>query len=176
MPNPPMRPLAVLVVAGSLLAGCFDLQASDERPGFTAREPVLRLGAGDVRIVSTDGQLELALVGERVLMRMSDSAVARIRRDLDVSTAAVGGGVGDWIEKSVKGTVQGVLDRQMVMPVALIRSATYEGGEIRIRMRGSDEPLFFPGAGGQASTTAKFPPGEAERFVAAVEKARGRRT
>ena len=170
-----MRSLAVPALALAL-AGCVDTTPAEDRPGFAARDSVLQLREGDVRIVSTDGQLELAVLGDRVLMRMSDAAVAKLRRDLDTTAVASAEGVGSWVEKKVKGTVASVLDKQMVMPAALISEASYVDGEIRIRMRGSEEPMLFPGSGGQASTTARFAPGEAERFVAAVQAARSRRS
>jgi hypothetical protein len=52
------------------------------------------LGAGDVRVVSTDGALVLALVGDTVRMRLGDSVMTKVRRELDEdadSAAGLGG-------------------------------------------------------------------------------------
>ncbi|HYD52100.1 MAG TPA: hypothetical protein VEA99_05715 [Gemmatimonadaceae bacterium] len=167
--------LAAALAASILAVGCVDVSPEEGQVGFTTRDSVLHLGADDARVVSTDGQLELALVGERVLMRMSDQAIARLKQELDTAKAASQAGVGSWIEKRVKGAVQKVMDKQMVMPVSSIADARYEQGEIRIILQGSKDPISFPGRG-EAKAKAEFPREDAERFVEAVRAARERRT
>lgn len=163
------------LLLGVLLAACSDASSHLEDAGIATRDSVLTLGAHDVRIVSTDGQFEMAVVGERVVMRMSDLAVQRIRRELDTAHAAPG--VGGWIERRVKGTVQRVLDKQMVMPVSAITDARYEDGELRLTLRGGGEAIHLPGAGGtDGRVNGRFARADAERFVAAIRAARERRS
>jgi hypothetical protein len=158
------------------LAACFDLRPTDERPGITDRAVTLPLGPNDLRIVSTDGGFELALVGSNVVMRLSDAGVAKLRRELSVSHADAG--VGNWIEQKVKGAVQGLVDKQMLLPVAAIREARYEGGEIRLIAGGDGRDVRFFGSsedhGGDGSVMGRFAPRDAERFVAAVRAAKAR--
>ena len=158
------------------LAACFDLRPTDDRPGITKRATALPLGPQDVRIVSTDGGFELALVGTNVVMRLSDAGVARLRRDLSVNQADAG--LGNWIEQKVKGAVQELVDKQMLLPVAAIREARYEGGEIRLIAGGDGRDVRFLGSsddhGGNGSVMGRFAPRDAERFVAAVRAAKAR--
>ena len=117
----------------------------------------------------------MAVVGEQVVMRMSDLAVQRIRRELDTTDAATG--VGGWIERRVKGTVRTVLDKQLVLPVTAITDARYEEGELRLTLRGNGKAIRYPGAGGSGSqVNGHFAREDAERFVAALRAARERRS
>ena len=167
--------LALFTLVPSLGA-CFDLRPTDDRPGITARAATLPLGPNDVRIVSTDGGFELALVGTNVVMRLSDVQVARLRRELSVDRADAG--VGNWIEQKVKGAVQDLVDKQMLLPVAAIREARYEDGEIRIIAGGDGRDVRLFGTsdepGGTGSVMGRFAPRDAERFVAAVRAAKAR--
>lgn len=86
------------------VVGCGDIQPTADAPGVTARDSSLALASGDVRIVTKDGEFEMILVGTRVLMRLSDQAVAKVRADMAPAEAAEGG-VGGWIESTVKGKV-----------------------------------------------------------------------
>ena len=169
------RTALALVTLVPSLAACFDMKPTAERPGITARM-ALPLGPDDVRIVSTDGGFELALVGTNVVMRLSDAGVAKLRRELSVNHADAG--VGNWIEQKVKGAVQGLVDKQMLLPVAAIREARYEGGESRLIAGGDGRDVSFFGSsgdqGGTGSVMGLFAPRDAERFVAAVQAAKGR--
>jgi hypothetical protein len=171
-----VRTAVTLISIVPSLAACFDLRPTDDRPGITERTAALPLGPNDVRIVSTDGGFELALVGTTVVMRLSDAGVARLRRELSVDHADVG--VGNWIEQKVKGAVQGLVDKQMLLPVAAIREARYEGGEIRFIAGGDGRDVRFFGTsddhGTNGSVMGRFAPSDAERFVAAVRAAKAR--
>ena len=167
--------LALITLVPSL-AACVDLRPTDDRPGITERAVALPLGPNDVRIVSTDGGFELALVGTNVVMRLSDAGVARLRGEFSVDHAGVG--VGNWIEQKVKGAVQELVDKQMLLPVSAIRDARYEGGEIRLIAGGDGRDVHFFGSsgdgGGNGSVMGRFAPRDAERFVAAVRAAKDR--
>jgi hypothetical protein len=177
----PLRRIAVTISLSALTLGaaCFDSipDGSGDGPGIANRDSILVLAENDVRIVSTDRQLELALVGERVLMRMSDDALKRVRQELDTANIAQGSGAGAWIERRVKSTVQRALDKQFVIPVAAIEDVRFENDEIRIFMRGSESPVAFPGAiEGKVSAKSTFNEADAQKFVTAVRVARGDRS
>jgi hypothetical protein len=179
MPLRRMLTPTVMLPAALLASGCFDAPLPDgsgDGPGIAARDSVLVLAANDVRIVSTDRQLELALVGERVLMRMSDEALRRVRQELDTNSVTQSG-AGAWIERKVKSTVQRALDKQLVIPVASIEDVRFENDEIRIFMRGDRSPVAFPGAvEGKVMAKSTFDEADAQKFVTAVKAAREQRS
>ena len=167
-----IRSLVVLLVA---VAACGDIQPTEESPGVTARDSTLTLADADVRIVTRDGEFEMILAGTRVLMRLSDQAIAKVRADMGPAEAS-GDGIGGWIERTVKGKVGQMLTKQMVIPVAAIEDARYEDGEIRLRMRGGTKPIAFFNKTdeGSRSAMAGFERDDAERFIAAVRAAKVR--
>jgi hypothetical protein len=133
--------------------------------GSIARGGDPPLAPGDVRIVSTDGALVLALVGDTVRVRLGDSLVAQVRRDL-YAEPDTGAGVGDFIARTVKGAVGGAMAEAtryaMRVPVGEVRELRYEDGQLRFgsgrksgRKRGNE-------------TSARFARADAERFIAAV--------
>jgi len=84
------------------------------------------LAAGDVRIVTTNGGIDLALIGDSISSGLSPEALRKVREETD--TAKVHGtGFGADIEKMVKGTVQGAVGKRMAFPLSEVRAARYDG-------------------------------------------------
>lgn len=171
-----LRPFA-LAAAVLALAACFDLKPTEDTPGISDRQAALTLGPQDVRITTTDGDFELALVGRDVLMRFSDQMIAKLNRDLGPQGQQASG-IGGWIERTVKGNVQQMLNKQMVIPVNAIDEARYEDGEIRLLSKSDKGRFEFFGSNGRdpksKSAMSGFAPADAERFVAAVNAAKSR--
>lgn len=117
------------------------------------------LGPGDVRVTSTDGMLVLALIGDTVRSRLSDSTAAKIKRDVAAETDTMSG-VGGMVARSVTGVVSGAMAHatqfSMRVPVRDVRDMTYGDGELRFH------------TGKNNSTSARFTAGDAERFMTAV--------
>lgn len=123
------------------------------------------LGPGDVRIASTDGALVLALVGDTVRMRLGDRATARIRRAVDTSrapTSGFGGFVASTVRAAVGGAMSEVARFAVLLPVRDIQELRYENGTLHVGTANSR--LGRKGVSGDA----RFAPGDAERFIAAV--------
>ena len=74
------------------------------RPSATSSADV-PLAAGDIRITSADGGVDLALIGDSISGGLSQTALAKVRRETDTN-AVHGNDFGASIEKLVKGTVQ----------------------------------------------------------------------
>ena len=159
-----------LVAAGVLLAlalGCSGGERTARpRQTIANRDTALRLGPGDVRIATTDSSMELALVGQRILVRFGERAREQIRRETDTSTVH-DSGFGGSIERLVKSTVASALDKQIEYPLSDVREASYDNGEIRLetsrgrlleRTQVHGKPL-----------SRSFAPQDAQRFVAAVQ-------
>ncbi len=122
------------------------------------------LGPGDVRVVSTDGALVLALLGDTVRMRLGDSVTAKVRREIDEGADSASG-FGGFVARTVKGAVGGAMAEAarfaVRVPVAEVRDLRYEDGELRF---GSDRGRRKH----KEHTTARFTPDDAERFIRAV--------
>ncbi len=122
------------------------------------------LGPGDVRVVSTDGALVLALLGDTVRMRLGDSVTAKLRREVEAGADSASG-FGGFVARTVKGAVGGAMAEAarfaVRVPVAEVRDLRYEDGELRF---GSDRGRRKH----NQHTTARFTPDDAERFIRAV--------
>ena len=105
-------PLLLVLAAG---AACRHQDADDKvpmsmsRPSATALADV-PLAAGDIRIISADGGVDLALIGDSISGGLSQSALTKVRRETDTN-AVHGNDFSASIEKMVKGTVQSALRR-----------------------------------------------------------------
>jgi hypothetical protein len=152
---------AALVVA----AGCKDRQTiridGSTSATFAKRDTTQTLGAGDIRIATTDSALELSLIGDSLVAGFGASARAKIKNATDTSKVN-GTGFGANIEKLVKSTVAGALDHQMEVPLSEISDVRYEngllvfydrkGGRMHImeRDKGKDRPSQFTESDAQA--------------------------
>ncbi|HKW10421.1 MAG TPA: hypothetical protein VJO33_08570, partial [Gemmatimonadaceae bacterium] len=78
-------------VALLLVAACGgDKSSFDADPGkgpgsVAHRDSALRLGPGDVQIVNEDSSVDLALVGQQIIVRLSDKTMATVRRETDTN-------------------------------------------------------------------------------------------
>src|SRR5215208_381837 len=99
------------------------------------------LAAGDVRIVTTNGGIDLALIGDSISSGLSPEALRKVREETD--TAKVHGtGFGADIEKMVKGTVQGAVGKRMAFPLSEVRAARYDGERIVFEWTGEPRKIF----------------------------------
>jgi hypothetical protein len=132
-------------------------------PGALVRggDPPLR--AGDVRVVSTNGALVLALIGDTVRVRLGDTLVTKLRHDL-VTEADTVTGFGGFVARTVKGAVGGAMAEvtrfAVRVPVAEVRDLRYEHGELHF---GNDRSTRDGN-----KTSAPFARDDAERFIRAV--------
>jgi hypothetical protein len=138
----------------------------DTKQTISPRAAALPLGPGDARIVTVDSSMELALVGQRIVVRFGDRTMAQVRRETDTSAVRDSGFAGS-IERMVKTSVQSALEHQIEYPLSEVRDARYEDGEIRLETK-SGRLLDRTKVNGQPLTRS-FPPNEARRFVAAVQ-------
>jgi hypothetical protein len=116
------------------------------------------LGPGDVRVVSTDGALVLAVIGDTVRARLGDSVVRKVEREM--AAKADTSGFGGFVARTVKGAVSGAMSAAshfaLRVPVADVRDLKYRDGQLRFR------------TGANGTTSARLDPDDAERFIAAV--------
>lgn len=175
------RFLLLLVLAAS--AACRHQDADDKvpmsmsRPSATAPADV-PLGAGDIRITSADGGVDLALIGDSISGGLSQTALAKVRRETDTN-AVHGNDFGASIEKMVKGTVQSALGTRVSFPLSAVREVRYDGKRLVFDWAGKAQPGFGHVNVDNKDVLESFNPDDAQRFVIAVrarQRERGRRS
>jgi hypothetical protein len=173
-----------IIVAVALLAGACSGKpadrANDEAPdgGVTMSKtsvpvPEDSLRAGDVRIVATNGGIDLALIGDSISSGLSPAALKKVHEETDTGKVS-GTGFGASIEKMVKGTVQGAIGTRVSFPVSAVREARYDGEKIVFEWNGEPRKIFENTKVDGKPLLASFPPDEARRFVDAVNARKGK--
>lgn len=146
------------------------------RPSATAPADV-PLAAGDIRITSMDGGVDLALIGDSISGGLSTTALAKVRRETDTN-AVSGNDLGASIEKIVKGTVQSALGTRVTFPLSAVREVRYDGKRLVFDWAGKAQPGFGHVNVDNKDVLESFNPDDAQRFVIAVrarQRERGRR-
>ena len=171
-----VRPLMIATL--SLIAvGCGrrDNSERDRRTdaNVARRDSVLTLGPGDVQITNADSSVDMAVVGQQIVVRLSDKTMAKVRQGTD--TAKADSGFGGSIEKMVKRTVASALGQQYMYPLADVRDARYENGRIVLDVNGSEPRLLANTQVGGKKVMESFRPDDAQRFVAAVNAKKSQR-
>lgn len=137
-------------------------------PGAIARrDSALELGPGDVQIVNEDSSVDLALVGQQIIVRLSDKTMDKVRRETDTNAVKDSGFSGS-IERLVKKTVQSALGQQYAYPLSDVRNASYEDGSIVLDLNGHQPRLLANTKINGKKLLESFRPDDAQRFVAAV--------
>ena len=169
--------LTVMLVTG----GCSSKpaeRAQDEAPdgGVTISKssvPVSHdsLAPGDVRIVASNGGLDLALIGDSISTGLSPAALEKVHQETDTSRVT-GTGFSASLEKMVKGTVQGAIGTRVSFPVSAVREARYDGEKIVFEWAGEPRKIFDNMKIDGKPLLASFAPDDARRFVDAVNARR----
>jgi hypothetical protein len=186
-----MRHAGILLVVGAIaVAGACSSRSErneqrvrDEAPdgGVTLSKPNTAitedtLAAGDVRIVTTNGGIDLALIGDSISSGLSPEALRKVRRETD-SAKVTGTGFGAQIERMVKGSVQGAIGTRVSFPVSAVREVHYDGEKLVFEWNGEPRKVFEQAKIDGKPMLASFAPADAKRFADAVNartrKARG---
>lgn len=131
------------------------------------------LAEGDVRIVTTGGQLDLALIGDSVSSGLSPKAMQEVRAETDTMRVS-GTGFGAEIEKMVKGTVHDAVGKRVTFPLSEVREVRYDGERLVFEWTGEPRKLFDQAKINGKPFLASFAPEDARRFAAAVNARKGR--
>ena len=171
--------IAVLLLSAACSRGDDDRTRRDADIGPVATTPAPipsvdeTLPPGDVRIVTTDGGVDLALIGDTISTGLSPQALAKVRQETD--TAKVHGtGFGAEIEKMVKGTVQGAIGTRVVFPISEVREVRYDGEKLVFEWAGTPRKLFDQTKVNGKPLLASFAPDDARRFADAVNARKGK--
>lgn len=152
--------IAPLLALSLLLASCSRHRDDAERAELAASQ-------GDVRILTSGGELDLAIVGDTISAGLAPAALEKARQATD--TARVNGtGLGGSIERMVKTTVQGAIASRVSFPVSAVKDVRYREGTIEFEWQGRPPMLLDKTKVNGKPFLASFDPDDAERFVAAV--------
>lgn len=155
----------VACLAGAAACGGDD----DSDLNVAGGEPVV-LGEGDIRITSRGGEIDLMLVGDRIVVGLSDSVLAHVRSETDTGSVDAEGGLGASIEKFVKSKVQTALSKRVDYPLSDIEDADYENGRIVFDyVDGAKFSLLESTKNDDIPLLASFSEEDSKRFVAAVK-------
>ena len=138
-----LRWAGVAIAASLVLSACERGSNRDRSDAtFSPRDTSRALGPGDVRILNSDGSIEVAVIGDSIVTGFGPRVLAEIQRSTD--TAAVGGsGIGAGIEKFVKSTVASALNHQIKYAVVDVQDVRYEDGKLQLFWKdGSRMKLF----------------------------------
>jgi hypothetical protein len=125
------------------------------------------LRAGDVRIVTPDSGIDLALLGDTVSTGLSPHALAKVRAETDTSRVT-GTGLAASFEKMVKGRVAGAIGTRVAFPLSAVRDVRYEAGAIRFDWVGKPATVFDNAKVNGRPLLESFRPEDARRFVDAA--------
>lgn len=172
---------AVLVLAGcgrhdnstpEINAGA-NPQGTPQGATVARSDSALVLGPGDIEITNADSSVDMALVGQKIVVKLSDKTMTKVHQETD-TTGVQGSGLSASIEKMVKRTVASALGQQMEYPLSEVKDARYENGAIVIDVNGKEPRLLANTQVGGKKLMESFRPDDAKRFVAAVNARKGK--
>lgn len=131
--------------------------------------PVEALGPGDIQIVSIDGKIDAILKGDKIMAGLSPATVAKVRADMEKSSAGDSSGLGGMIGGIVKSSVASAIGTHITYPVSEVKSLTFDGRQlVLVTQAGKTHRLFGDDKSAGRKEPAAFSKEDAERFIAAV--------
>lgn len=168
------RPAVIALAATFLSSGCS--RHSDEDAARSAgvgaqirsaSAPQDSLRRGDIRIVTVDSGVDLALLGDSITAGLSSYTLEKVRRETDTSQVQ-GNDFGASISKFVKSTVANAIGTRVVFPLSSVRDVRYEGGALKFEWTGQPIRVFGTTKTNGRPVLQSFRPDDAQRFVDAV--------
>jgi hypothetical protein len=130
------------------------------------------LGPGDLQILTTDGNFDVSLVGDKISAGLSPKMVAQVRDEMAKETKNESG-LGAVIAGAVKSGVASAIGIHVSWDLKTVKEVVYEDGKLKIIDKDGDTH----GLSGDSKDNDKgskekavFSKADAERFIAAVNK------
>jgi hypothetical protein len=171
--------VALAVVAIAIVSG----YVIRRFPGRSARHVSVQseapapeaLGPGDMRIFNADSSVDVVLQGDRILAGLSPKTIAKVRKELEESTAHDTSGLGAMISGAVKKSVAGAIGMHAVFPLSQIRDVSYDGERILVEWKdGGRKEVFGSTKVDGERVSNSFRREDAEKFVEAVRARLGK--
>ena len=126
------------------------------------------LGAGDVQILTTDGNFDVTLSGDRILAGLSDKMVAKVRDEMAKSSGN-DSGLGAVIAGAVKSSVASAIGTHISYQLSNLKELRYEDGKlIVVTNDGDTHGLSGDSKDGNRKEKAVFAKADAQRLIEAV--------
>jgi hypothetical protein len=129
--------------------------------------PAEILGAGEVRIVSADSGVDLALLRDSISGGLSQKTLATARHSIDTATVK-STGLGASIAKLVKSSVSSAIGTRVVFPLSSVKDVRYDAGRLRFEWNGKPAAMFETTKVNDKPLLESFRPEDARRFVDVV--------
>lgn len=176
------RRVALLLSLTSALVACGrhdeDADHAPPTPVVTsirsASAPPDVLRPGDLRIVTADTAVDLALIGDTISAGLSQHTLEKVRRETD-TTRTTDRGFAASMGTFVKRTVANAIGTRVSIPLSAVRDVRYAGGTIQFDWVGRPVQLFTDSKEHGRPVLASFPPTDAQRFVDAVRARKAQR-
>ncbi|MEP6764681.1 MAG: hypothetical protein ABJB66_10240 [Gemmatimonadaceae bacterium] len=159
--------LSALSISASACSG--DNRKSDANQSLaassSAADKLPPMGAGDVKITSSDNALVLSVIGDTVRMQLSDSLRNSVGKTVDSSMKG-GGAIASAIASTVAGAVNGAMGFVVAINVNDIEDLRYEDGHLRFNSKGGKTDI---NTSGNSRDKATFSADDAQKFIDAVK-------
>ena len=155
-----MRPLVRLLPLALVLAACGSGDTS-----FKVNDDPARRSADDMHIVTRTGEMVLAVRGDSVRMRLSDSSRKAAAAKIARSTTDTSGGVAAWISAQVGSVAQKGIGLEVSVAVSSIASVEAKDSTVTIVTKGGTGIRFFGVGGKSDGRIGGFLPSDAEQFA-----------
>jgi hypothetical protein len=127
------------------------------------------LNPGDVQIITTDGNFDLTLQGDKILAGLSEKMVAKVRDDIAKETDKAQSGLGAVIAGAVKSGVASAIGMHVSYALANVKEIRFRDGRIiLVTMDGDTHALAGDSKDANTSDKAVFAEADAQRFMEAV--------
>lgn len=163
---------ALLLVAAMAIVACrkdsqtIRIKANDAT--IATRDSWRPLGPGDVRIISVDSAIEVAVIGDSLVGGLGPSARARVKDATDTMSVS-GSGFAASIEKTVKGAVASALDHELHFPIRDVSDIRYEDGNLQFYGTNGKPMHVFERSRRRNEPAELFRPEDANAFIAAFK-------
>lgn len=175
----------LLLAMGTLVSACGEKTPDDTSSKSSVAvqfspdtKEVAAVGDGDVKITSTDGALVLAVVGDSVVIQLSDSLRQSVADSIKKDTGDKGG-VGAIIGNAVSAAVNTAMGFKVRVPAKNVENLRYENGELHFEVHdgmvniNSGKSNSGKTHGGKTNG-GRFSEEDARRFIEAVKAAQGK--
>ena len=163
MASPKILPL---VTAALLASGCSHSDSPNVARSAAGADSI-PLVAGEVRIVTSDTGVDLALVHDSISGGLAPKTLAQVRHSLDTATVPTSG-LGASIGSMVKGAVSKVVGTRVSVPLSKVKDVRYENGKLVFEWNGAPVTMFENTKVNGKPVLESFRVEDAKRFADAV--------
>lgn len=159
--------LSALLITASACGGDSKKSGANESlpASGSAADKLPPMGAGDVKITSTDNILVLSVIADTVRMQLTDSMRNSVGKTVDSSMKG-SGAVASAIASIVASAVNDGMGFTVAIQVNDVQNLRYEDGRLRFNSKGGKTDI---NTSGNSRDKATFSANDAQKFIDAVK-------